>query len=251
MAPVWRVPHWESLPGLIHGFFGRRGGLSEGSFSSLNLSERVGDHGPALAGNWNRVGAELRGLTIVTMRQVHGTSVLRVPDAQRRLGEADGLSTDTPGVGLGVLTADCVPILMVSAARRVALAVHAGWRGTASGIARAAVLHAAREYSVDPAEIEVALGPSAGGCCFEIECAIYDRVERDWGAMSGVWSGTGPRGKLDLRGVNRHILRKAGVDPEKIFDVGPCTMCRTDDFFSHRRSAGKTGRQLAAIGWRD
>jgi len=102
----------------------------------------------------------------------------------------------------------------------VALAVHAGWRGTVSGIARVAVLHAAREYSVDPAEIEVALGPSAGGCCFEIERAIYDQAERDWGAMSGVWSGTGPGANSTFAASNRHILRNAGVDPERIFDVG-------------------------------
>lgn len=248
---MWRVPRWETLPGLAHGFFGREGGLSSGIYSSLNLSERVGDDPAAVAGNWARAGAQLPGLRIVTMRQVHGVSVLRVGDPPCRPGEADGLSTGTPGVGLGVLTADCVPLLMVSPARRVALAVHAGWRGTAAGIAREAVLHAAREYSVEPAEIEVALGPSAGGCCFEIEREIYDRLKRDWGPMRGAWAGTGPRGKLDLRGVNRHILHLAGVDPEKIFDVGPCTMCRTDRFFSHRGCGGKTGRQLAAIGWRD
>src|SRR5262249_39887769 len=140
--PVLQVEGWEAIPDLVHGFYGRRGGASEGVFAALNLSVRVGDSPQAVEENWCRLTHALGGASrVVTMRQVHGADVATVDDAGAAVEEADALVSRARGVVLGVLTADCVPILLVAPHERVVAAVHAGWRGSVAGIARRAVQH--------------------------------------------------------------------------------------------------------------
>jgi purine-nucleoside/S-methyl-5'-thioadenosine phosphorylase / adenosine deaminase len=243
------VPEWGSIPGLRHGFLGRRGGASTQHWASLNLSYRVGDRAEVVDSNWHRVRASAPGLAFVAMRQVHGDRIVPVQSVEDVVGEADGVITDRSSIGLCVLTADCVPILMVAAAAHVILAVHAGWRGTLAGIAAAAVRSAREEFELDPVQLSVALGPSIGGCCYEVDAQIGARLEAGWGAMPEAWKPSGGKGMLDLRAANRHILNAAGVPSSNIIDVGPCTACAQESFFSHRRSGGRAGRQLSFIGW--
>lgn len=247
--PVLRVREWCGVPGLRHGFFGRRGGRSKGPFSSLNLSVAVPEDAAALSANWKAVGAAMSGLDVVRMRQVHGERVVRVREAQRQVGDADGMITDVAGLALTVLTADCVPLLMVSPSQRVVAVVHAGWRGTLAGIAGAAIRTAASELGVEPDAWEIAMGPSIGGCCYEVEAEIGGRLESHWGKMSAAWSRFGKKGQLDLREANHAILVRHGVRAESIFAIGPCTACAQTDFFSHRKSGGRTGRQLSYVAW--
>jgi len=148
MLPRVQVPAWQGIGGLVHGFLGRHGGVSAGDCASLNLSASVEDASTALESNWDRVRREFPGIVMVTMRQVHGAQVVRVDQATTEIGPADGLITRACGVGLGVLTADCVPILMIAPRERIALAVHAGWRGTLAGIAHAAVGAAQHEFGI-------------------------------------------------------------------------------------------------------
>jgi hypothetical protein len=157
--------------------------------------------------------------------------------------------TETAGLGLAVLTADCVPILMVAVERRVAIAVHAGWRGTLEGVARAAVESARAAFGLRPEDLWVALGPAIGACCYEVEAEIGASLESRWGAMPEAWSRAGGKGRLELRRANRQILASAGVPVGQIADVGPCTACAFEEFFSHRRSGGLTGRQISLVGW--
>lgn len=248
--PALHVPSWETIPGLVHGFLGRDGGASTGEWSSLNLSFNAGDEPAAVKANWVRVRRECSGVAIVTMRQVHGATVVRVDEPSPEVGPADGLVTGTPGIGLGVLTADCVPILMIAPQARVALAVHAGWRGTIAGIGHAAVVAAERELGVEPEQLLAALGPAIGGCCYEVEAHIGGELERRWGAMPDAWRRHGERGRLDLRCANRKVLTAAGVPPGSMVEVGPCTACDTGRYFSYRASGGRTGRQLSFVGWR-
>jgi YfiH family protein len=164
------------------------------------------------------------------------------------VGEADGMLTTACGVGLAVLTADCVPLLAHAPAYGAVLAVHAGWRGSVGGVAAAALELAEQELGVRPGEWQVALGPSIGGCCYEVEADIGRQLVARWGAMPDAWQAAGRHGQLDLRRANRAILVACGVSPEAIVDVGPCTRCAAADFFSHRGAAGQAGRQLSLIG---
>lgn len=248
-VPHWRVAQWAEIPGLVHGFLGRRGGVSRGAWASLNLSFRVGDDARSVKHNWARVRSQFSEVAVVHMRQVHGTTVVRVPNAERDVGAADGMMTDRSGVALAVLTADCVPMAMIAPAARVAMILHTGWRGTVGAIAQAGLIAARDAFGVRPADWQVALGPAIAACCYEVEAGIGEHLERRWGRMPAAWQRAGSRGLLDLRQANRAILIANGVPPEQIVDVGPCTACASDHFFSHRRCGGQTGRQLSIVGW--
>jgi len=248
--PVWRVPGWDRFPGLVHGFFGRRGGHGDGQWATLNLSTVVGDDPDVVGRNWERIRESLGGLDMVAMRQVHGTGIARV-DAAGHVGEADAMLTRVAGIGLAILTADCVPALIVAPAARTAIAVHAGWRGTVGGVLPAAISAAEREYGLAPSALHLALGPSIGGCCYEVESAITEEIEQAWGRLSpAAWKRTGDKGWLDLRKANTEIAARVfGIPEGQIACVGPCTACQSGDFFSHRRDRGRTGRQVSVVGW--
>ncbi|HVN86997.1 MAG TPA: peptidoglycan editing factor PgeF [Candidatus Binatia bacterium] len=249
--PALSVAGWRDVPGLIHGFLGRRGGVSVGEYASLNLSERVHDDPSAVAENRRRVAASsaARG-RMVFMQQVHGDHIVRVDSPTQSVGASDGLISSTAGALLGVLTADCVPLLLVARRHRAAAAIHAGWRGTLAGIAVRAVEIFRTVYGAEAVELEAALGPAIGGCCYEVEREIGDRFASQWGTLSGEgWRPRGTKGFLDLRVANRHLLLRSGVPAPAIHFVGPCTRCSTAEYFSHRSAAKETGRQLSYVGW--
>lgn len=244
-----RVERWEKVAGLAHAFLGRRGGAGKGAFDSLNLSEQVGDDPANVAENWRVVGRAHPALRFVRMRQVHGARVLEVREAAAVPPACDATMTEAAGLGLAVLTADCVPILMVAVEHRVAIAVHAGWRGTLAGIVCSAVETAGTRFGLRACDLWAALGPAIGACCYEVDAEIGRSIESRWGAMPQAWTSDGRKGRLDLRRANRQMLVHAGVPDDRIDEVGPCTACAFDEFFSHRRSGGRTGRQLSLVGW--
>ncbi len=247
---VLRVAAWESLADLEHGFFGRRGGVSVGPLASLNVSSRVGDAAQQVAANWQRIGSALPGLDFVRMQQVHGVRVVAVTTADQSVGDADAMLTDRPGVGLVVLTADCVPLLALAPRRGVVMAVHAGWRGSVAGIVAQGLAAGRERYGVAADEWQVALGPSIDGCCYQVEAAIGQQFVDRWGAMPDAWQGSGAHGQLYLRQANTAILIRAGIPAAQIHRIGPCTSCASDAFYSHRRSGGSAGRQASIIGMR-
>jgi YfiH family protein len=248
---VLQVPGWERIPQLVHGFCGRRGGVSCGVYAELNLSSRVGDETEAVRENWQRATAVSGGgMHFTTMHQVHGTDVVTVVPGMTHAGEADAMVTAAAGVALSVLTADCVPILLVAPQQRVAAAVHAGWRGTVAGIAARAVQHMQWLFKVEPDSLHAALGPAIGGCCYEVDRAIVDELEQRWGALPGPVRSHTHKPRLDLRRANAAMLMQVGVREAHISHVGPCTRCATAEYFSYRAVGGETGRQLSFIGWR-
>jgi len=242
------------IPGPPHGFIGRRGGTSKGPFASLNLSHWVGDDDRAVDENWVR----LRCATgipklVARLNQVHGIDVHAVTRETAKLRPpGDGMVTAQPGVALGIFTADCVPILMVDPNRKVAGALHAGWRGVIGDIAKMGV-HAMVQLGAEPADIRAALGPSIGPCCFEVDEALADRfVNEIAGAGRHRRAGRPGKAYLDLRGVAGDQLERAGVAPANILSVGPCTRCAADEFFSRRAAGGATtGLQMSFIGFLD
>jgi hypothetical protein len=240
------------LPGAQVMFTTRRGGFSEGPFASLNLGRLTADRPEAVQRNRAKLQAEV-GVPPAHIRQVHGT-VVRTISALREPGvgplpaegvelpEADGQATPLRGLAPMVLVADCLPIAVAGLGRSngdgaVAM-LHAGWRGLAGGIVAAGV-QALRELGAD-GPIEAAIGPGAGGCCYEVGEEVHAEFA-DFGPHVR-------RGRnLDLKAIAREELVGAGVTV--VHDVGLCTICSEETlFFSHRRDRGVTGRQ-AGLAW--
>ena len=247
------VPRWQNYDGLLHGFLGRRGGKSVGRYAGLNVSYRVGDDNKVVSQNVCDVKLAL-GIhdgKIVTMQQVHGDNLIEVTDQQmKEAGAADALVTAENGVFLGVLTADCVPLLFIAPKQRLAAAVHAGWRGTLAGIVSKTVDDFMSRYGVAAGDLEVALGPSIGVCCYEVNEDVATPLMKKWGALTTP-SIAMKDGKphINLSRLNRDILRAAGVPGTQLFQIGPCTSCAAEEFFSYRREGGETGRQIGVVGW--
>jgi hypothetical protein len=254
MDLVWlKVPQWEKRQGLLHGFLGGRGGKSVGPYGSLNLSFRVGDDPQAVKDNIcdMKKAVGVHDLRIVTMRQMHGDHIIDVKDKHlKEVGEADGMVTEERELFLGVLTADCVPILFSVSGRKLVAVVHAGWRGTLAGIAPKMVDHLNKSYGVPSTFVEVALGPGVGPCCYEVREDVSVPLMEKWGSLAeGCLERRDGKTFLDLRELNALLLEDAGVPPTQIFLIGPCTSCAASDFFSYRRGRKETGRQMSFIGW--
>lgn len=249
----WRVPGaaWASVP---HGFTGRAGGVSAAPYQSLNLSFAVGDRSEDVRRNWQIVQATAPpGVAFARMRQVHGCTVRVASARQLDLGDADAAISASPGVAVGVLTADCVPILLSAAGGRVVAAIHAGWRGTAANIAAATVQAMASGFGVAPGAIHAMIGPAIGACCYEVGSEVVAALIRAAGSR-GVMTSDGQSGTsrgrahVDLRAVNARQLVAAGLPDDQVGSIGPCTRCAADVLFSHRGAAGgPTGRQLSWI----
>ncbi len=202
------------------------------------------------------IGVDPAALTVT--RQVHGASVLAVaeheagrggPPGSDPLGEADALMTDAPGVAVMTLHADCMPVLLVDPERPAVCAIHAGWRGTTLGIVRAAVQAMTATYGSDPARLLAWIGPSIGGCCYE----VGDEVVAAWRALTGDAAPgaivAGPRkAHIDLVAANHWLLAEAGVAADRIEVAAACTRCDGERWFSHRGQGADTGRFGAIIG---
>ena len=254
MEFAWlKVPQWESYQGLLHGFMGRRGGKSVGPYAGLNVSYRVGDDAKIVSQNVCdiKLAVGIHDGRIITMKQVHGDHIIELKDKNiKEAGEADGMVTPEKDAFLGVLTADCVPILFVAPHKEIAAVVHAGWRGTLAGIAAKMVGLLDSQYGISPDAVEAALGPAIGSCCYEVKDDVSRPLIERWGKIAEpCMEHRNGRTYLDLRRLNRAILEQAGVPLEQIYDVGPCTSCAPDEFFSYRREEKETGRQISFIGW--
>jgi YfiH family protein len=226
----------ELRPGAHALFTTRRGGFSEGPYTSLNLGRWTADDPHAVERNRAHV-ESLLGVPLACMRQVHGPRVVRVtgPSDGQPL-EADGQATVTPAVAPTALVADCLPVA-VAGDGGVAM-LHAGWRGLASGVIEEGIL-ALRELGARGA-LTAAIGPGAGACCYEVGAEVHTVFEESFpGARHG--------SNLDLKAIARAQLERSGV--EVVHDVGLCTICSPPElFYSHRRDRGVTGRQ-AGIAW--
>jgi len=227
-----------ALPGGRALFTTRRGGVSEGAYASLNLGRWTDDDADAVDRNRHiladTIGVPLE--AVVQGRQVHGSRVERIaggPAPGREAPEVDGVAVSATGAAALVLTADCLPVALI-APNAVAM-LHAGWRGLADGVLEEGV-DAVRELGGD-GDIQAAIGPGAGGCCYEVGPEVHAAFGRE-----------PKRAPIDLKAIARERLTAAGV--AQVHDAGLCTICSDPAlFFSHRRDGGLTGRQ-AGIAWR-
>jgi YfiH family protein len=247
----YQFSNLSGQPGLAHGIFTRLGGQSQPPWDSLNTGHSVGDDPDVVEANRALMYEALcvRGEDVVTPHQVHSTTV-RVVDERDRgqlLPQTDALVTATPGVVLMLRFADCVPILLYDPVRRAAGLAHAGWRGTVSGMAGAAVRTMVEALGCRPRNILAGIGPSIGPCCYEVGADVTEAMSSAFPDIDGLFEPKDQgHGHLDLWAANRWQLAAAGVRNVEV--AGICTACRTDEWFSHRAERGKTGRLGALIG---
>ena len=248
---------FEQAGGVAHGFSTRLGGVSTGIYESLNLGSTRGDDPEHVRENYRRffaaVGADVD--TVAMTNQVHGDVVRAVTTADIKSGlldrepyEADGLVTDIPGVALVIFSADCLPVLLYDPVRRVIAAVHAGWRGTASGIVERAVEKMAF-YGCRPEDILAAIGPGISRCCFETHEDVPNAMTAALGVRATPFLSPIENGKfkVDLKGINAMRLERAGLLCTHIFVSPDCTACQPQKYWSHRATGGVRGSQAAVI----
>ena len=229
------------LRGVRAGFTTRAGGVSTGAFAAANLARHVGDEPGLVARNRERL-AEWAGAPIVFAHQVHGTDVLvvdRVPVEPDPAGH-DAIVTAVPGVAVGVLVADCLPVLLADRDAHVVATAHAGRRGLAAGVL-SRTLAAMVGLGADADRVEVAIGPAAGGCCYEVPAAMRDEVEAAVPGTATTTSWGTPA--LDLRAGARLALAALGVRDVRL--VGGCTI-EDPTLYSFRRDR-VTGRFAGVV----
>ena len=238
-----------------HAFTTRFGGMSAGYLSSLNLGMHRGDEPENVAKNYGILGDALGfdPKKLVLANQTHSDTVRVVTESDclgslshRDYPECDGLVTNAPDVALMVFTADCTPILFHDPVTGAVGAVHAGWRGTAAGIAAKAVETMVTAFGCRPQDIRAAIGPNIGPCCFETDADVPEAMLSALGQDAAPYIfPQGEKFKVDLKGINALWLRRAGV--ENIEIAKECTLCQSHRFWSHRATGGQRGSQGAVI----
>lgn len=285
---ILEAPELLPLKWLVHGFSTRPGGASalersgdgKAAADIVNLGFTEWDSPDRVGSNRKKFYGALGRLKMrpVLLRQIHSDLIYVVRAEAVPQGEnapkGDALITRQPGVLLGIQTADCIPILLADTKRHAVAAIHSGWRGTAQRIAEKTLGRMQMEFGTRPEDVVAAIGPSIGGCCYEVGHEVIKEFgakfpdARDWfdgpfdllenGDSDSNWlpwltmrppghARPAPSARLDLVKANRAILAGAGIPLSQISSANLCTACRKDLFFSYRRER-TTGRMIAAIG---
>ncbi len=246
------APGLAAIGNVRHGFFTRQGGVSGGIYASLNCGPGSRDAAENVAQNRARV-AELLGAEphrLLTLHQKHSAEVVVADKPWRTLPEADAVVTAKPGLAIGILTADCAPVLFCDAEARVIGAAHAGWRGALSGIVEATV-EAMETLGASPQRIVAAIGPAISQEAYEVGAEFVDQfLANEPGSDSFFMTDEGSgEPHFDLAGYVGARLERARVGT--VADLGLCTYCEETRLFSYRRSQhhgeDDYGRQISAI----
>jgi YfiH family protein len=239
--------------GIRHGFFLRTGGVSEGIYASLNCGRGSNDAKDGVEENRARAAAQLGVVStqLIGPRQIHSARAVIVRQAWEPgcAPDADAIITDCPGLAIGVLTADCVPVLLACPQARVIAAMHAGWKGAKAGIVESTI-EAMQSLGAQPAQIVAAIGPAISQAAYEVSPEFEAAFLAEAGANAKYFSQVpGAKPRFDLTGyVKDRLLRCGAVSVE---DTGLCTYKNESILFSYRRSVHKAepdyGRQISAI----
>lgn len=247
-------------------FSTRNGGVSSGAYASLNMGFSTGDDRTNVEKNRRRIfdfiGED--GYCEAAPHQVHGSDIVCVRIAERKtqnkerkaeekrgaklsFPDTDALITDEKNVILTSLHADCIPVWLYDPTQHAAGLAHAGWRGTAADIAAKTAERMCETFGSRREDLLAFIGPGIGRCCFEVGGEVVHAFEELLGSRTESFYTDDRNGKyhLDLKGINRELLRRAGI--ENVFVTEYVTCCRTDLFYSHRRENGITGRMCAGI----
>ncbi len=238
-----RFAHLAAFDGLCHGVFGRRGGVSEGPFASLNVAFGCGDLPENVVRNRARI-ARWSGLReAVYLNQVHGDTV-RVVTRDTAAGHApataDAVVTDVRGRLLVIQVADCQAVLLFDPRRRVVANVHSGWRGSVRNILGKTVEVMVGRFGCRADDLRAAIAPSLGPCCAEF---VHYRRE----LPREFWPYRDQHRRFDFWAISRDQLTAAGMRPGFIVNSGICTRCRSEAYYSYR-AGHRTGRFAVVIG---
>ena len=259
-VPFLEFPLLRETKMVVHGFTTREGGVSEGIFSSMNLSFTRGDDPARVKENYWRAAAAL-GVPaehIVCSDQTHTTNVRHVTMDDRGKGvfrekdyrDVDGLITDTPGLVLATFFADCVPLFFVDPVRRCIGLSHSGWKGTAARMGARTVEAMTETFGSRPEDIRAAIGPSICVDCYEVSEDVIQAFAQsyDRGVMEQIcYRKENGKYQLNLWEANRQVLLAAGILPEHLAVTDICTCCNPTRLFSHRASQGKRGNLAAFL----
>jgi len=236
--------------GLVHGFSTRLGGVCGGHAASLNFGSQ-GATPAERRQNLERlaVAVGFDADALFRVHQVHGDRVVILDehstvDAVGR-EQADAMVTATPGQVIAIQTADCVPVLLCDAEKRVVGGAHAGWRGLVAGVIENTVAVMVQRFGCAPRGLLAAVGPSIGRCCFEVGSDVAEHF--DAAMVQSPEAGGRPR--VDLRAAARGRLLGAGLDQDNIAVTTRSTCCEGELFYSYRCQGETTGRQLSLIGY--
>ncbi len=236
--------------GVAHGFFGRQGGASEGIFASLNCGPGSGDVREHVIENRVRVLKTLGGNKLLTLYQIHSPNAVVANEPWEQGPQADAMATNVPGLALGILTADCAPVLFADSAARVIGAAHAGWKGALTGVI-GSVLEKMESLGADRARISAAIGPCISQDNYEVGPEFITRFTDAAKDNSRFFVPSDKAGhwRFDLEAYVVHRLQEAGLT--NIEPLSACTYAREGDFFSFRRATHRAekdyGRQVSAI----
>lgn len=258
---------------LVHGFSTRPGGMSElRDEKVLNLGFTEWDTKENVLENRRRFQSALGAsdFTLIALKQIHSDVVHLFENSPVEPCRGDASATNRPGLLLAVQTADCVPILLADVKKRAVAAVHAGWRGTLQRILAKTIGKMQMQFGSTPTDLLAAIGPSIGGCCYEVGTEVASEFRSQFSNASDwfdelrtgdepnplQWLNMAPPGHqpapknvlLDLRKANRAQLLDAGLREQNIVISDLCTACRRDFLFSYRKEAGATGRLMSVIG---
>lgn len=247
-------PNLSKLSGIRHGFFGRRGGVSLGIYASLNCGYGSGDDIENVSDNRNIV-AEQLGVTrhaLISAYQIHSAKALIVdkPWQWQEAQQVDAMVTNTPGIALGILTADCLPILFADTKHKVIGAAHAGWKGAFGGVIEDTLAKMA-ELGSKPTDIIATIGPAIAQGSYEVGSEFYDRfISQDAGnAIYFIHGAREGHYLFDLKAYAKDRLKSAGVGQINMLAHDTCL--QENDFFSYRRATLRSepayGRQISAI----
>lgn len=256
-------PAFEEMPEIVHGFSTRLGGVSEGIYSSMNLSFTRGDKEEAVKENYRRISSAMGFAmeNIVTSDQTHTANVRRVTEEDRGNGitkprpykDVDGMITNVPGIVLATFYADGVPLYFVDPVQKAIGLSHSGWRGTVSKIGKITVEKMSEEYGTRPEELYAAVGPSICQKCYEVSEDVAEEFRRAfdpkyWNAL--FYKKENGKYQLNLWEANHIVLLESGIPEDHISMPNLCTCCNPEFLFSHRASKGKRGNLGAFLGIR-
>lgn len=253
-VPFLSFPLLEETGIVTQGFSTRLGGVSEGDYSSMNVSFTRGDGEEAVRENYRRLG-EAIGFdceSLVCSDQTHTTNIRVVTEDDRGRGfvrpkdyrDVDGMITNVPGLTLATFYADCVPLYFVDPVKRAIGLSHSGWRGTVGKIGKKTVERMEETYGSDPVDIRAVIGPSICQDCYEVSGDVIDEFrqafsEESWPDL--YYAKANGKYQLNLWKANELIFREAGILPEHIAVTDLCTCCNPGLLFSHRASHGRRG----------
>jgi YfiH family protein len=194
----------------------------------------------------------LQDYSVVLANQTHSCNIAVINDNYSKgwidsasaIDNTDALITNQKGVLLGILSADCVPVMLYDKAKQVVANIHAGWRGSACNIVSKSVIKMQQEFDSNPADIISLIAPSIGKCCYEVDI----NVAKHFSHIDGAYSKVGDKYMLDLPYINRYQLLQSGISDEHIQMSGVCTSCDNERFFSYRKECGCSGRFMSLIG---